>query len=52
MKTQSSARLCMIFSMMVFGTVGIFVRHISLPSSVIALVRGVIGTGFLLIFMC
>ena len=40
----------MIFAMMVFGTVGIFVRYISLPSSVIALVRGCLGTGFLLIF--
>ena len=50
MKTRSSARLCMIFAMMVFGTVGIFVRYISLPSSVIALVRGCLGTGFLLIF--
>lgn len=40
----------MIFSMLVFGTVGIFVRQVSLPSSVIALVRGVIGTAFLLVF--
>lgn len=50
MKSASRARLCMIFAMMVFGTVGIFVRFISLPSSVIALVRGVIGTAFLLVF--
>ncbi|MBQ2865720.1 MAG: DMT family transporter [Clostridia bacterium] len=50
MKSQRSARLCMIFSMLVFGTVGIFVRQVSLPSSVIALVRGVIGTAFLLVF--
>ena len=48
MNNPKTSRLCMIFAMLVFGTVGIFVRHVSLPSSVIALVRGVIGTAFLL----
>lgn len=33
--------------MVLFGTIGIFVRHISLPSSVIALVRGAVGSLFL-----
>ena len=37
--------------MFLYGTIGIFVRNISLPSSVIALVRGVIGVAFILIFM-
>lgn len=36
-------------SMFIFGTIGIFVRFIPLPSSVIALVRGVVGTSFLLL---
>lgn len=34
--------------MAIFGTMGLFVRNIPLPSSVIALVRGVLGVGFLL----
>lgn len=45
----SKAKASLIFSMLVFGTIGIFVRYISLPSSVIALVRGIIGTIFLMI---
>lgn len=35
--------------MLIFGTIGIFVKYIPLPSSVIAFVRGVIGTIFLLV---
>jgi RarD protein len=34
-----------------FGTLGIFVRHISMPSSVIAAARGLIGTIFLLLYI-
>ena len=37
-------------SMFIFGTIGIFVRYIPFPSSVIALIRGIVGTLFLLIF--
>ncbi|MCQ2421245.1 MAG: DMT family transporter [Clostridia bacterium] len=40
-----------IFSMFIFGTIGIFVRSIGLPSSLIALVRAVIGVGFLALVM-
>lgn len=46
--TVHTARLSIIISMLIFGTIGLFVRHVSLPSSVIALVRGVVGTLFLL----
>lgn len=45
-----TARLSIVISMLIFGTIGIFVRHVPLPSSVIALVRGVVGTLFLLVF--
>ena len=38
-------------SMAVFGTIGIFVRFIPLPSAVIAFCRGVLGCLFLLLFM-
>ena len=46
----NTARLSIVVSMLIFGTIGIFVRHVPLPSSVIALVRGVVGTLFLLLF--
>ncbi len=37
-----------ISSMVIFGTIGVFVRYLPFASSVIALVRGVIGTLFLI----
>lgn len=50
-KTQAGraplAGLCS--AMFLFGTIGLFVRGIPLPSSVIALVRGFVGAGFLLV---
>ena len=45
------SKMCFIFSMIIFGTIGIFVRYIDLPSSVIALFRGLIGSLFLLIII-
>ena len=39
----------LMLSMFIFGTIGIFVRHIAMPSSLIALCRGVIGKVFLLV---
>ncbi len=39
----------LIFSMFLFGTIGIFVRNIPLPSSVIALSRGLVGMLFLIL---
>lgn len=41
-------KLKMTISMLIFGTIGIFVRSISLPSGVIAAFRGLIGALFLL----
>lgn len=49
MKAANTAKLQLIVSMLIFGTIGIFIRYIPLPSSIIALVRGVVGTAFLLI---
>lgn len=48
MKTQHGAKLRLIFAMAMFGTLGLFIRAIPLPSSVIALVRGAVGAAFLL----
>ncbi len=41
-------KMMMIAAMTIFGTIGIFRRYIPLPSSTLALARGVIGTLFLL----
>lgn len=38
-------------SMVIFGTIGLFVRYIPLPSAVIALVRAAVGVVFLLAVM-
>ena len=48
MKTEkNTARGMLITSMCIFGTIGILRRHIPLSSSLVALVRGIIGTLFL-----
>ena len=49
MNQQTAARLKLIIVMLLFGTIGIFVRTIAMPSSIIALVRGIIGSIFLLL---
>jgi len=48
---QRSAKIKLAFSLFMFGTIGIFVRNIPLPSSVIAVARGVTGTLFLLLYL-
>lgn len=50
-RTQIVARLQIIIAMVAFGTIGVFVRYIPLPSSEIALWRGVIAFLVLTIFM-
>lgn len=48
---SSKGRLGIIVSMLIFGTIGIFRRWIPLSSSVVALVRAVVGTLALALFM-
>lgn len=48
MQNHRAAKLRLIFAMTMFGTLGLFIRAIPLPSSVIALVRGAVGAAFLL----
>ena len=48
---QALARVQIITAMTAFGTIGLFVRAIGLPSSIIALVRGVVGAAFLLLVL-
>ena len=49
---MTKAKLSILTAMGIFGTVGIFVRFIPLPSATIAFCRGVMGFAFLLLFMC
>ena len=44
-------KINLIVSMAIFGTIGLFVKNISLSSSVIAMSRGLIGSLFLLLFL-
>lgn len=52
MNQQAAAKLKMICSMFIFGTIGIFVNYIPLPRGVIAFVRGLTGALFLLAVLC
>lgn len=51
MSKTAAARIRLIASMVIFGTMGIFARGIALPSSLVANARGVIGSVFLLLAM-
>ena len=51
MDKRSAARIKLLTSMCIWGSIGLFVRNIPLPSSVIANCRGVIGLLFLLLVM-
>lgn len=48
---MNSAKLKMIISMAIFGTIGIFVNYINVPSSMVAVCRGFTGALFLCLFM-
>ena len=45
------SKFSFLLSMIIFGTIGIFVRYIDLSSSEIALLRGLIGSLFLITVM-
>lgn len=46
-----NAKLGMVLSMLIFGTVGIFVKYINMPSGLIAMVRGLVGMIIILAVM-
>ena len=50
-KQMRGAKLELISTMMIFGTIGIFVRYIPLPSSAIACARGFLGMAFLMVLL-
>ncbi len=51
MKNIFNEKIQLILSMLIFGTIGVFVRYIPLPSSVVAFARGIVGMIFLILFM-
>ena len=48
---NNKEKIMMIGAMTIFGTIGIFRKYIPLPSSLLALARGMIGTAFLLLLV-
>lgn len=48
---MNTSKIKLLSAMGIFGTIGIFVRYIPLPSAAIALTRGVLGVVFLLTVM-
>lgn len=51
MKENRSSKLNMMLAMFIFGTIGIFVKYIPLPSAVIAMARGFVGAIFLFVLI-
>ncbi len=51
MENKNSAKMNVILSMFIYGTIGIFVNYIPLPSATVSMFRGVIGAPFLLIIL-
>lgn len=49
-KEDKSAKVQLILAMVIFGTIGIFRKYLPLPSGMIAMLRGMIGMGFLWVF--
>lgn len=51
MNEKLKAKLSLFLSFSIFGTIGIFRRYIPISSTLIALLRGIIGTSFLCLFV-
>ena len=51
MDKVSRARLRVLLSMLIYGSIGVFVRQIPLPSALIAMLRGAVGAPFLLLVL-
>jgi len=48
---QGKSKLLLIASMLIFGTIGIFRKYIPLSSSLLAIIRGLLGSLFLLLIL-
>ena len=51
MSKTNTAKLSLILASVIFGTLGGFTRFVTMPSTVITMVRGLVGAGFLLLIM-
>ncbi len=51
MNETNKAKYSLLLSMFIWGTIGLFVKYIPLPSSVIAITRGFVGAIFLFIII-
>ena len=51
MEKNTNAKISLILSMVIFGTIGIFRKYIPLPSGIVACARGILGVAFLLGFI-
>ena len=51
MGKENSAKVSLILSMVIFGTIGIFRKYIPLSSGIVACVRGILGVAFLMGFI-
>ena len=40
-----------IVAVVLYGTIGMFLRHVRLPSEIVAMCRGIIGSAFILIYL-
>ena len=44
-------KIKMVLAMIIFGTIGIFINKIALPSAFVACMRAIVGTAFLAIIL-
>ncbi len=51
MNQTNIAKFNLILSMFIYGTIGIFVKYIPLPSATVSMIRGMIGAPFLVIVL-
>ena len=47
---ETKSKISLVLAMIIFGTIGIFVKSIPLSSEIIAGIRGLVGVGFLYLF--
>ncbi len=51
MNQTNSAKIHVMISMFIYGTIGVFVRYIPLPSATVSMFRGMIGAPFLILLL-
>ena len=40
-----------IIAVILYGTIGVFLRQVSVPSEIVVICRGIIGSAFIFVFM-